>query len=111
MTVDGLRGRLQDDLRDAMKARDRTRVSVLRSTLGAIANAEAVPATDRPNVVGRDLPTEVERRVLTAADVSAVVMRELDELERDAELHRTRGDAEALADLEARIGILAVYVG
>jgi uncharacterized protein YqeY len=110
MTHGGLRQRLQDDLRHAMKARDRTRISVLRATLGAIANAEAVPSTDRPNVGGRDLPTEVERRLLTEADVVEVVARELGELRGDAELHRSRGDAGPLADLEARIGILSAYL-
>ena len=107
----GVRDRMQRDLRVAIKARDHTRVSVLRSTLGAIANAEAVPAQDRPNVPGGDATTEVDRRELTDADVAAVVAREIDELRRDATLHRDRGDAVPLADLEARLAILEAYAG
>src|SRR5689334_23604524 len=98
MPSPGIRTRMQDDLRVAMKARDRVRTSVLRATLGAIANAEAVPSDARPNVAGRDDPTEVDRRELTEADVVAVVTRERAELAADAALHRERGDAEPLAD-------------
>jgi uncharacterized protein YqeY len=101
---------MQDDLRVAMKARDRVRTSVLRATLGAIANAEAVPCDARPNVGGRNEPTEVERRELTEADVVAVVARERAELAADAGVHRARGDAEPLADLEDRIAVLDGYL-
>jgi uncharacterized protein YqeY len=111
MTAPGLRDRLQQDLRDAMKARDRLRVDVLRTTLGAIANAEAVPSDARPNVPGRDEPTEVARRELREADVVAVVEGEVAELQADAGLHRARGDGAPLADLEARITILTAYLG
>jgi uncharacterized protein YqeY len=101
---------MQRDLRTAMKARDRVTVGVLRATLGAIANAEAVPSDARPNVPGRNEPTEVDRRELTEADVVAVVTRERKELESDAALHRERGDAEPLADLEERIALLDGYL-
>src|SRR4051812_7910150 len=100
---------MQDDLRVAMKARERVRMSVLRATLGAIANAEAVPSDARPNVSG-DETTEVNRRELTEADVVAVITRERTELEADAALYRTRGDTEPLADLEARIAVLDHYL-
>jgi len=109
MAPDGVRARMHRDLTEAMKARDRTRVSVLRSTLGAIANAEAVPSGDRPNVPGRDAITEVDRRELSEADVAAVLTREIEELRRDATLHRDRGDERPLADLEARLAILEAY--
>jgi hypothetical protein len=101
---------MQHDLRDAMKSRDRLRVSVLRSTLGAIGNAEAVPSDARPNVSGRDEPTEVARRELSEADVRAVVAREVAELRADAAGHRERDDAGPAADLDARIAILAGYL-
>jgi len=106
----GVRARMQEDLRVAMKTRDRVRTSVLRATLGAIANAEAVPSDARPNVAGRHEPTEVDRRELTEADVVAVVTRERAELGADAALHRARGDAGPLADLEERIAVLDGYL-
>ena len=110
MPTTGVRDRMQSDLRTAMKARDRLRVSVLRATLGAISNAEAVPSAARPNVDGRDERTEAPRRVLTEADVVAVVTREVAELHTDAAAHRARGDAGPLADLEARIAVLDGYL-
>jgi uncharacterized protein YqeY len=105
-----VRDRLQSDLRTAMKARDRLRVSVLRATLGAIANAEAVPSDARPNIDGRDERTEMPRRELTEADVVAIVEREVAELHTDAAVHRNRGDVAPLADLEARIAVLDGYL-
>jgi uncharacterized protein YqeY len=111
MTDSGLRRRLRHDLRDAMKARDRTRVSVLRATLGAIDNAEAVASDDRPNLPGGNAATEVDRRELTEPDVAGVVAHEAAELRADAALHRARGDASPLADLEARLAILETYLG
>ena len=56
-----LRERLQAGLPAAMKAGDRLRVSVLRTTLAAIANAEAVDASAtrpaRGAFAGDDRPT------------------------------------------------------
>ena len=101
---------MQHDLREAMKARDRTRISVLWATLGAIANAEAVPSEARPNVYGSNEITEVARRVLTETEVEAIVARELAELRADAQLHHDRANTGPLADLEARIVILAAYL-
>ncbi|MFD0328421.1 hypothetical protein ACFQZC_09725 [Streptacidiphilus monticola] len=42
-----LRTRLRDALTDAMRARDKAAVGVLRATLAAIDNAEAVPLDGR----------------------------------------------------------------
>ena len=39
-----MRASLRDDLKAALKARDRVATAALRSTLAAIDNAEAVPA-------------------------------------------------------------------
>jgi uncharacterized protein YqeY len=110
MTGPGIRERMQGDLRTAMKARDRVRVAVLRSTLGAIANAEAVPTAARPNVDGTGLVTEVPRRDLTETDVVTIVVAELAELTRDAEVYRARYEAGPLAELEARIAVLEGYL-
>src|SRR6476469_8729347 len=109
MTTPGIRDRMQQDLRDAIKARDRARVGVLRSTLGAISNAEAVPSAARPNIPGRNETTEVARRELSDADSEAVIVREIAELRADAQLYRERADTASLADLETRIEILARY--
>ena len=81
---------MQADLREAMKARDSSRVAVLRATLGALANAEAVePLTGPISLTAAAGTTEVARRELSDAEVRAVIERERSELlvaadERDA---------------------------
>lgn len=105
-----LRDEMQADLTAAMKAGDRTRVSVLRSTLAALANAEAVVAPVQKSTPVAFGTTEVSRCELDDGDVRAVLSRELDELQTTAiELRRHDRDVEA-ADLDARAGILAEYL-
>ena len=86
-------------------------MSVLRSILRAIANAEAVPLPDRPNVPGGDTTIEVDRHELTDADVAAVVAGSSTSCVVTRPLHRDRGVAVPLADLEARLAILEAYAG
>ena len=73
----GLPGRLRADLTRAMLDRDQTAVSVLRTTLAAIANAEAPPLTDPPPapVVGRLV--EHRRLELSGADLERIVRDEI----------------------------------
>ena len=68
-----------------MKERDRESTAVYRATLGAIDNAEAVPADEEhragaievsPAGVGR---TEVARRALTEQDMMGIVRSEAQE--------------------------------
>lgn len=89
LTVDD---RLRADLKIAMKDRDRDRMKVLRSVLGAIGNAEAQPVEDHPTsndspIAGAALglgAAEAERRVLTEDDVRRVIAAERDERLRAA---------------------------
>lgn len=78
-----LRQRLQEDLQVALGHRDRLRLSALRTTLSALANAEAVDPADHPPTA-----TEVTRRVLADEEIRSVVERERDELRATA--HRLR---------------------
>lgn len=65
-----LRDLIAAELRDALRARDRPRIAVLRTAAAAIANAEAVsPSTDVR-------ATEVDRLTLTEADVRHIVEAE-----------------------------------
>ena len=79
-----LQRRLQADLRVAIEQRDALRLSVLRTTLAALSNAEAVdPGNYAPGV------TEVPRRVLPDEEIRCVVERERDELRATARgMHR-----------------------
>lgn len=126
-----MRTRLRVALTDAMKARDRVAVAALRSALSAIENAEAIDASDAPTAVEQPAGTtdppadtdgaghpgfagsvaglraaEVERRVLTDAEVERIVRAEAtdrlaaaDEYERSGRhdhAERLRGEAAVL---------------
>jgi len=84
-----LADRLRADLTTALRARDRARASVLRTVLGAIANAEAVPVPQgapplaQGPIAGAALglgAAEVPRRELTEDDVRAILVAERDDL-------------------------------
>lgn len=67
------------DLPGAMRARDRDLVAVLRSTLAAIANAEAVDAGGSRPQAGLNT-NEVARRHLDDVEIAAIVIAERDRL-------------------------------
>ncbi|MGW6424624.1 hypothetical protein ACWF82_18280 [Nocardia sp. NPDC055053] len=83
-----LRERLRAALKPAMRARDRSAISALRSALAAIDNAEAVDAANvkagalEDSAVGLGA-AEARRRDLTEADIADIVRREIGE-RRDA---------------------------
>jgi len=112
-----IRTSLRDDLKAALKSRDRVAVTALRSALAAIENAEAVPV-DRPagataatsehvaGAVGGLGAAEAERRHLTDADLRSIVegevrersvaAREYERLGRTDLAERLRAEAEVL---------------
>jgi hypothetical protein len=117
-----IRTRLRQALTAALKARDKDAVSVLRSALSAIGNAEAVdpgePGSGRPAATGSDhvagalaftgpfaIPgtgpgaAEAERRHLTEADVAAIVRAEAAEREAAASQYEDAGHAGRAAGL------------
>jgi uncharacterized protein YqeY len=115
-----LRHRLREALAVAIKGRDRLSTSVLRATLGAIENAEAVPADVAaaggpgslaiewsPVGVGA---AEVARRVLTEDDVHVIVRAELAEREQAADTYLGAGRPEQAERLRAEIEVLAAFV-
>lgn len=112
--MDELRAALQTALTTAMKARDRVATSALRTTLAAVAHAEAVPIEEAPaaraGVIAGGVQGlgagEVARRTLNEADVRAVVDAEIadrraqaahfDELGRPDDAARLRAEADAI---------------
>ncbi|WP_280346114.1 hypothetical protein [Nocardia neocaledoniensis] len=110
-----LRDRLRAALKPAMKARDRSAVSALRSALGAIDNAEAVDAADvkagalEDSAVGLGV-AEVSRRHLTEADIEAIVRREIDERRATALEYERLGATDRSADLTAQAETLAALL-
>jgi uncharacterized protein len=106
---DEIRARLRRALGQAMRARDVTAVSALRSALSAIGNAEAVdPGSGRPVGSGSEYfagaapglgAGEAERRGLTEEEAIAIVRAEADEREAAAREYERGGRAEAAASL------------
>jgi uncharacterized protein YqeY len=100
-----LRERLEADLRVALEHRDIVRLSVLRTTLSALSNAEAVDASP----FGVDV-TEAPRRELGDDDVRLVVERERDELRTSADRLRRVGASDRARELVAQAGLLDTYL-
>ena len=112
-----LRDRLRAALPTAMKAGDRVAVAALRATLGAIDNAEAVPATSTvdgglaiersPVGVGA---ADVARRVLTEDDVAGIVRDAVAEREEAALGYERAGRPERARRLRDEAEVLSTYV-
>ena len=96
-----MREQIRADLLAAMKAKDETRLKVLRATLAALGNAEAVDPSTVP--AGQ---TEVARRELTDDDVRHVIVSEQAELEAAAaelDAHGREDEAKALRQRRAML--------
>jgi uncharacterized protein YqeY len=106
--------RMRADLTRAMKARDKVTVNVLRTTLAAIANAEAPPQGEAPTqVIGSPElagPNEVERLVLSDDDIARIVRAEIADREHTIEQVAGAGGDEQVTDLQAELEILRAYV-
>jgi uncharacterized protein len=121
---DDLQSRLRAALGAALKARDLTAAAALRSALGAIGNAEAVPVPAAPPAARPSAPTpadlraaagsphiagaaaglgaaEAERRRLTPGQVAAIVQAEIDERLAAATQYESAGHAGRAARLRS----------
>ena len=115
-----LRDRLRAAVPAAIKARDRHGLSALRCALSAIDNAEAVDVTadDRAaragaieaSPVGLGV-TEVARRQLTEAEVSAIVRAEIETRREAAAAFEASGHGDRAAELTAGADALAAHLG
>ena len=119
---DDLPARLRHALTAAMRARDMTAAAALRSALGAIGNAEAVPvpparpgiaagpSAASPHVAGTVAGlggAEAQRRRLSPAQVAAIVAAEIDERREAAAQYERAGHADRAARLAAEAQALA----
>jgi len=107
----------------AMKARDRRAVTVLRSALAAIDNAEAVDTAKGPpgeghptgegEIAGAALgvgAAEAARRTLTPAETEAIVRAEVDERQTAADAYERAGQPQHGDRLRAEAEILHAYL-
>lgn len=102
--------RLQADLVVAMKSRDAARVTVLRTTLAAIANAEALPIDSAPTY-STPGTTEHRRVGLTASDVDRIIRREIAERLDSIADYEGVGVLEPASALRAEVLVLEGYLG
>jgi uncharacterized protein len=114
---DDVETRLRAALREALKTRDVVAAFAIRSALGAIGNAQAVPADAGPGTAVRTESayvakaatgagaTEATRRQLSPADIQAIVGAEISERETTAGQYEQAGQADRADRLrrEARI--------
>jgi uncharacterized protein YqeY len=112
--VSALEERLRAALRTAMRDRDAVATGALRSTLGALGNATAVPGLALPGTADEHVAgsvvgvgaAEAPRRELTEAEAAAIVRTEIAQRITAAEQYgpsagadRLRAEAVVLADL------------
>ena len=120
-SVAELRRSMRAALTTAMKAKDTAAVKALRSTLGALDNAEAIPTAgtdlDRratsETIAGATVGLgagEADRRELTVDDVGRIVRAEIAERHEAAAQYASTGHAERAAALRAEAEVLAAYV-
>jgi uncharacterized protein len=103
-----LHARIRDDLAEAMRARDMARVKVLRTTMSAIQNAEAVEGvTSAEGVVGYG---DVHRRSLSDDDVIEIVIREIEEFEGSVAEYRQIGQTGRAEGLQRELEVLRSYL-
>jgi uncharacterized protein YqeY len=113
-----LRARLRTALSAALKERDAVRVSVLRTTLAALDNAEAVPV---PEPAGESRSPEVSpvgvgardvaRRDLSDEEVERLVRAEISERRHAAEVYEQAGEHDHALRLRQEAGTLAAVAG
>lgn len=115
-----LRTRLRADLKTAMKSRSAVEVSAIRSLLAALDDAEAVapPATAPISSLGGEHvagaavgvgSTEVDRRVLTAAEVELVVSGQIEERQAAAATFDAVAQPDAARRLRDEAGVIERY--
>lgn len=124
----GLQARLRADLLTARKVRDTTATAVLRSTLAAIANAEALPVTEtalatdgtassstsaQGPIAGAATgvgATEAARRDLSDEDIREIISAEQTERRAAAADMESHGAGEKAEQLRAEAELLGAYL-
>ena len=116
--MSNLRLRLREALRAAMKARDLTAVAALRTTLGAIDNAEAVDVSDAPSPKGGVIAGavaglgagEVTPRALSERRIASIVQAEVAERQSVAADYERTGRHDFAARLRAEAAVLIAHL-
>lgn len=112
-----LRDRLRAELSRALRQREIARVSVLRATLAAVDNAEAVPVEEHGRAAALEASPvgvgvrDVARRELSDDDVAHVVRAEIAERRTAAVVYERTGRQEHAQRLRHEADTLASLTG
>jgi uncharacterized protein len=112
-----VRERLRIALPGALKRRDKALVAVLRATLAALDNAEAVPRTDdHESLSVQETPVgvgvrDVARRELSDEDMELLVRAEIDERQNAARVYEEAGEHEHARRLRHEAETLTAVAG
>jgi uncharacterized protein YqeY len=113
-----VRERLRTALPAALKQRDAALVAVLRATLAALDNAEAVPLQEhgQGSLALEETPVgvgvrEIARRDLSDEEVVHLVRAEIDERQRVARVYEQAGQHERARRLRHEADTLAAVAG
>ena len=104
-----VRDRLRADLVSAMRAGDKTEMSMIRTLIGAIENAEAVEgegSSDPKLGLNHDRP----RKTLTDDDIVRILSSERSEAAAAAAGYKRMGLADEAEDLDQRVRIVDRYL-
>ncbi|BBX35903.1 GatB/YqeY [Mycolicibacterium mageritense DSM 44476 = CIP 104973] len=109
------RERLRQGLLSARKLRDTARIAALRSALSAIDNAETPAAVHLATLPDGPIAgaacglgsTEVDRRVLTDAEIRDLIQTEIDERLQAADEYIVNGYHGRASDLRSQAAVLA----
>lgn len=104
-----IRQQLKADLVVAMRARQRVAVATLRATLSAIDQAEAVEV-DPHFVPVSGITRDVPRKLLTEADIAAILQHEMDDLMTALADYQRLGNGEKMAELQEAQEVLQGYL-
>jgi hypothetical protein len=116
---EALRARLRRALTDAMKQRDRTAATALRTALSAIDNSEAIARPEPPRHVGSGAiaaavhgvgRSEARRRDLTEAEILDVVVGQIEERDHAANEYERMGQLDRASLLRDEAAVLRSHV-
>jgi uncharacterized protein len=115
-----MRSRMRQDLTAALKARDQTAVAALKSALAAIDNAEAVAddgthsrESSSAHIAGATAgagSSDVPRRMLSEAEMQAIVRGQLEERHEAADLYERLGREDQATRLRREVAVLTRYL-
>jgi type II secretory pathway component HofQ len=106
--------RIEQDMHQAMKSRDRATTETLKSLLAQISNAEAVHSVDHINggdtIAGATKgvgSSEAQRKVLTLSDLRSIILAEKQEIE--AVIQQIDKNSEYAHALQEKLLLLEKY--